>query len=105
MQLTAALASETKQDDSAFLVKLPVEIRHRIYELIFEDKVIAFMLSGGPKLRHCVCPSKGQKYHFLGYKIQDGSWCKCLTHDKDSTSKRLPLLLTCRQMYVPFCLI
>jgi hypothetical protein len=102
MQATESLASAIKQNDSAFLVELPVEIRHRIYELLFEDKIIAFMLSGGPKLRHCVCPSKGQKYHFLGYKIQDGSWCDCLTHDKDSTSqKRLPLLLTCRQMYVP----
>jgi hypothetical protein len=105
MQVTKGLASAIKQNNSAFLVKLPLELRHRVYELIFEDKVIAFMLSGGPKLRHCVCPSKGQKYHFLGYDIQDGSWCKCLMHDKDSTSKRLPLLLTCRQVYVSSCLI
>lgn len=100
MHVTVGQSSAIKQNDSSFLVKLPVEIRHRIYELVFEDKVIAFMLSGGPKLRHCVCLFKGEKYHFLGYKIQDGSWCDCLTHDKDSASKRLPLLLTCRQMYV-----
>lgn len=94
------LTSASEKNDSAFLLKLPVEIRHRIYELIFGDNVIAFILTGGPRLRHCVCPQKNQKYHFLSYKLNDGTWCECLTHDKDS-EKRLPLLLTCRQMYVP----
>lgn len=95
------VTSQTQQNNSAFLVKLPVEIRYQIYELIFGDKLVAFMLTGGPKLRHCICPFKGRKYHFLSYKIEDGSWCACVTHDKDPTrQKRLPILLTCRQMYV-----
>lgn len=82
------------------LLTIPLEIRNQIYGLILGGKVILFILTPGSQLRHCLCPAKGQKFHFIRYTDGDGSWSHCGSHHEPVTYERLPLLLTCRQMYV-----
>ncbi|KAL4913972.1 hypothetical protein BDW62DRAFT_191382 [Aspergillus aurantiobrunneus] len=85
---------------SAFLAKLPIEIRYHIYELVFGDKIIAFTPGAGSEIRHCLCPTKGEKFHWFSWQLDDcTSWCYCITHDRETISSRIPLLLTCRQIY------
>ncbi|RDW76440.1 uncharacterized protein DSM5745_06432 [Aspergillus mulundensis] len=89
------------QHKSAFLTKLPVEIRLHIYKLVFGDKVIAFTFGGGPNIRHCLCPEKGRKFHWICWESSDSNttWCQCDTHENPEPVARLPLLLTCWQIY------
>jgi hypothetical protein len=96
---------EQKITESRSLLTIPLEIRNQIYELILSGNVILFMSTPSSPLRHCLCPSKGQKFHFLQYSEGDGLWwCRCGSHSKESaTYKRLSLLLTCQQMYVTRC--
>ncbi|KAL2822217.1 hypothetical protein BDW59DRAFT_163810 [Aspergillus cavernicola] len=90
----------TSQLKSAFLAKLPVEIRYQIYELVFGDKIIAFTPGGGSDIRHCVCPAKGEKFHWFSWKTNNStSWCYCTTHEREAISSRLLLLLPCCQIY------
>ncbi|OOQ87362.1 hypothetical protein PEBR_17174 [Penicillium brasilianum] len=82
------------------LLTIPLEIRNQIYDLILGGQVILFISTQGTQLRHCLCPAKDQKFHFIQYIDGDSSWSHCGSHRKaPATYKRLPLLLTCRQIY------
>ncbi|KAL4802225.1 hypothetical protein BDV18DRAFT_154302 [Aspergillus unguis] len=85
------------------LLTLPLELRQGIYKLILGDKIIIFVHDedAALKLSHCVCPTPGKNCHWL---LADDKtmWCNSHTNwndREDATRRRLPLLLTCRQIY------
>lgn len=90
------------QHESALLAKLPLEIRYRIYELVFGDKIIIFKADPQSGLQHCLCIARGKKWHLMNMLNMPAPWCKCDAHGKQERTPRLPLLLTCRQMYVSY---
>ncbi|OJJ07446.1 hypothetical protein ASPVEDRAFT_46754 [Aspergillus versicolor CBS 583.65] len=87
------------QHESALLAKLPLEIRYRIYELVFGDKIIIFTAGSQPKFRHCLCTARGQKWHLIDWLNLPSPWSRCSAHGKHEPTPRLPLLLTCRQIF------
>ncbi|KAL4984004.1 hypothetical protein BDW68DRAFT_181075 [Aspergillus falconensis] len=87
--------------ECACLVRLPVNVRCQIYKLVFGAKVIGITPAGskGTKIRHFLCPAKGQKYYSFASTWGDEiSWVYCPTHDREPVTRMVPIL-TCRQIY------
>ncbi|KAL4805614.1 hypothetical protein BDV18DRAFT_141388 [Aspergillus unguis] len=82
------------------LLSLPLEIRYEIYKLVFGNKTIGLVGHTDPRLCHGVCRIKGQKFHWFTCGPEDEpGWFKCVVHKNTQSQPRLPLLLTCRQIY------
>ncbi|RDW76443.1 uncharacterized protein DSM5745_06435 [Aspergillus mulundensis] len=95
----------TTQPESAFLAKLPLEIRCQIYELVFGDKIIAILPRDryATKIYHYLCHAKGHAFHWFVWISGDGNESPgvyCRAHENNPVSNQLlPLLLTCHQTY------
>ncbi|PGH05026.1 hypothetical protein AJ79_06913 [Helicocarpus griseus UAMH5409] len=107
--LTPGGDETTSQPSSLLLSRLPLEIRSYIYELLLGGKTIHLIRTDEPKIRHCLCPFRRRKYHLVLFRPEEASWCYCIMFNKgmpveedeepSRTKQRIPLLLTCRQIY------
>ena len=88
------------QFQSAFLSKLPFEIRHIIYTHVFGHSLI-HLLDMGRRLAHFRCPNKIWDGHRHGIEGLNG--CPILNIEDHPNNELLSLCKTCRMMYVcPF---
>lgn len=97
---------------SAFLEKLPLEIRHQIYELVLGDNII-IITPVRRRVWQCFCRARGEKFHWFTRAWLEDIRAHCRTHEvqipdegyrrevEEVRGNRLSVLLTCRQMYVP----
>jgi hypothetical protein len=111
--------SRQRNDDqilAPFFAKLPLEIRHIIYEGVLigpEDQRLVHILRKHGRLGHwrCrinqhgedVCDPEARRCveGWLAYKAKVWHWDRAGRLDLITDSGVLPLLLTCRKMHVP----
>ncbi len=85
------------QSQSAFLSKLPFEIRQIIYTHVFGHSLI-HILDMGRRLAHFRCPNKVWDWHRHGIEGLNG--CPILNIEDHPNDELLALCKTCRIMYV-----
>ncbi|KAF2810086.1 uncharacterized protein BDZ99DRAFT_476301 [Mytilinidion resinicola] len=77
------------QSSSLLLQRLPLELRQEIWRLVLGGSTIYFCHADGSKFSGHVCDGPGHACFFGGSVRTSGA----------NRAKRLPLLLTCRQIY------
>ncbi|RLL96538.1 hypothetical protein CFD26_103280 [Aspergillus turcosus] len=109
-------AGMTSNQTGLFFAKLPLEIRSEIYRYVLGGKTIHFARGRGddPRPRHCVCLIRGRPSHLLVCRqgpaeemychrasLPDGRGWQLIgeVQEEYPFRSRIPLLLTCRQIY------
>ncbi|RHZ51492.1 hypothetical protein CDV55_100964 [Aspergillus turcosus] len=112
----AKMAGMTCNQTGPFFARLPLEIRSEIYRYVLGGKTIHFARGRGddPRPRHCVCLIRGRPSHLLVCRqgpaeemychrasLPDGRGWQLTgeVQEEYPFRSRIPLLLTCRQIY------